>query len=226
MIIHGAGSFGHIVAAQYDIVDGFKENRQLEGLIAIRNDMNELSTKVTFSLLKAGLKAVSFQTSSLVYGDDEASEKLVFVEPLLEALKLGITPVLSGDVIFSAKKSFTILSGDRLIEYLVQKIDVNRVVFISDVDGLYIKKPETNEPVLVTSLYIDDLTDIQLANLNSNVATDVTGNMLGKYNSIRAILQFVDEVIIVNGNYPKRIFNALSRIPDKYTIIKRNSSNK
>lgn len=219
IVVHGAGSFGHIIASKYDIANGYKDHSQLGGLATIRRDMNELSNAVTKYLNDAGLEAFSFQTSALVYEKNE-SDGTIFVQPILKALELGIVPVLSGDVIFTEKKGFTILSGDKLIERLVKKITVKKVIFVSNVDGIFVIDPVTEVSKLSTALSISELENVELAKIKQGDIVDVTGDMAGKYSSIKKIIPFVESVAIVNGNYPERILAALQNSPGVYTLIR------
>ena len=45
ILVHGAGSFGHISARKYELDDGFKDNKQLIGLSEVHNDVRDLNLK-------------------------------------------------------------------------------------------------------------------------------------------------------------------------------------
>ena len=98
ILIHGAGSFGHIIAEKHSINDGFKDKNQLDGLTKIRQDMTFLTQEVVACLIENNIKAMSFQTSALAFM--KGAEVLYFLDPIEKSLNLGICPVLSGDILF------------------------------------------------------------------------------------------------------------------------------
>ena len=196
IIIHGAGSFGHILADQYSITSGYNDNLQLEGIARIRADMVELTKMVVESLQEHKLPAMSFQTSSLVYFKEKENELSYFIQPIQKALNLGLIPILSGDIIFKQETGFSIYSGDALIALFVKLFDVGNVYFISDVDGLYIRDSDTNEIELVENIESKQLSSIELSELSDKKTIDVTGKMEGKLNDIKSISHYVEQVII------------------------------
>ena len=149
IIVHGAGSFGHILADKHSITSGYTEFSQLEGIVQIRIDMADLTKAVVESLQANKLPAISFQTSSMVYSQGKENELSYFIDPIQKALDLELIPVLSGDIIFKQKDGFSIYSGDSLIDLLVHLFDVRNVYFISDVDGLFIRNSKTQKMELV-----------------------------------------------------------------------------
>jgi len=205
IIVHGAGSYGHVVADKFSIVEGYKEDSQLQGLVQIRTDMLELSTVIVSELVNKGLKALYFQTSALAHLDSNDTEVTLFLNPIKKALELGLTPILSGDVLFKNEDFFTIISGDLLIDLLVKNLDVERVFFLTDVDGLYTEDPNTGESNHLSFVSFDDIDKQHIAELTKEKTIDVTGSMKGKLEVILSIINYVDEVIIVNGNIPNRI---------------------
>lgn len=210
IIVHGAGSFGHILADKHSITSGYTEFSQLNGIVQIRIDMGDLTKKVVESLQKNKLHAISFQTSSIVYSQGKENELSYFIEPIQKALDLGILPVLSGDIIFKQENGFSIYSGDALIDLLVQLFNIRNVYFISDVDGLLIRNSETHKMELVDKIDSKQLSTIELSDFSDKKTIDVTGKMKGKINDIKSISQHVERVVIVNGFYPERISLLLS----------------
>ena len=210
IIVHGAGSFGHILADKHSITAGYTDSSQLDGIVQIRIDMTDLTTKVVESLQSHQLHAMSFQTSSIIYSCEEETELSFFIEPIQKALNLGLLPVLSGDVIFKQESGFSIYSGDALIALLVKLFDVKHVYFISDVDGLFVRDSKTDKMELVEQIDSRQLSTIELSDFSEKETIDVTGKMEGKLNDIKSISQFVESVIIVNGLHPERIYSLLS----------------
>jgi isopentenyl phosphate kinase len=209
IVVHGAGSFGHVIAEKYAIISGYQNEEQLEGLSQIRNDMNELNLKILETFREEGVKVFDFQTSSLVYQGDK--QNLIFLSPVKKALDLGLLPVLAGDILFSDDTSFTIFSGDSLIELLAQNLSVDRVIFLTDVDGLMIKDPISDSVRLLESANFEEFTTIEPADYISQEISDVTGGMVGKINTIKTVLNYANEIIIANGNHPERFQRILKK---------------
>ncbi|MCK4845169.1 MAG: isopentenyl phosphate kinase family protein [Candidatus Heimdallarchaeota archaeon] len=219
IIVHGAGSFGHIIAEKHDIISGYKNESQLKGLLQIREDMLKLNQSVIENLRIQGLQALSFQTSALAYLDSEKKDQKIFLQPIKKAFSLGLTPVLYGDICFEKNNSFTILSGDTLINLISQKLPINRVIFVTDVDGLWGEKPESNETFLIEKATISELQDLKFVEIKNNLTIDVTGNMKGKISSIIHMLNNVEKVQIVNGLVKNRLLRLLNNEETKCTTL-------
>lgn len=219
IIIHGAGSFGHIIAEEHDIISGYKNESQLKGLLQIREDMLKLNRSVIENLRVQGLQALSFQTSALAYLDSEKEHHKIFLQPIEKAFSLGLTPVLYGDICFEKNNSFTILSGDSLINLISQRLPINRVIFVTDVDGLWGEKPESNEAFLIEKATISELQDLKFVEIKNSLTIDVTGNMIGKISSIFHMLNNVEKVQIVNGLVKNRLLSLLNNEETKCTTL-------
>ena len=206
IIIHGAGSFGHIIAEKHSIQTGFEESSQLSGVVKIRQDMATLTQKVVSNLVENNVKAIGFQTSALAFM--EGTEVQYCLNPIEKSLSLGLFPVLSGDVIFAKEEGFTIHSGDSIINHLVKKFDVNQVIFLTDVDGLIEKTDDEEDGKLVKSMGLEEFKNFKAKEMRSDVI-DVTGSMSGKIDEIADILNDVEQVIILNGLFPERLKQVL-----------------
>ncbi|MHA1346414.1 MAG: isopentenyl phosphate kinase [Candidatus Heimdallarchaeaceae archaeon] len=209
IIVHGAGSYGHIRAKEYNITSGFKESSQIQGLLQIRKDMRELTSIVVEELTKANLKAMSFQTSSLIYSKNQNTPYEYFLNPIQIAMQLRLVPILSGDIVFVNDADFNIISGDVIIDILANNFQVNRVIFITDVDGLMVTNPETNKKECLMNPSVEDLQSLSFTSDISEETIDVTGSMKGKVESILSILKSVNEIIIVNGQVNNRVSDVL-----------------
>ncbi len=221
IIVHGAGSFGHILAKRYNINAGVKEDiKQLKAFLTLKRDMLNLSKTIVTKLNENGIKAVFFQASSLIYSNKEKSVIQIFAQPIIKALELGIIPVLAGDAIFDEKLGFTIYGGDQLITQLVKRFNVAKVIFCTDVDGIWVKD-EHDEPFLLKNINRNDISKIRLYEFKNENKIDVTGEMYGKIKEIKQIISCVKEVIILNGLIKGRLKNVLDDIDEIRTRITR-----
>ena len=130
-----------------------------------------------------------------------------------------MTPVLYGDICFEENNSFTILSGDTLINLLSQELSINRVIFVTDVDGLWGEEPESDETFLIEKATISELQDLKFVEIINDQTIDVTGNMTGKISSIFHMLNNVEKVQIVNGLVKNRLLRLLNNEEIKCTTL-------
>ena len=94
IIVHGAGSFGHVLAKEYSLNDGFKDASQIPAVAQVCYDMRDLNSMIVRELNDAGLPAVSVPTGSCFMMDDR---RLIIDDPsvLTSMYDKGIMPVMS-----------------------------------------------------------------------------------------------------------------------------------
>ena len=201
MVVHGAGSFGHVLAKQYSLQIGLQDFRQVPAVAQVQHDVRELSLMVTEELMKVGLPAVSVPPGScfimdngrLVVKDDEALRGLNHI---------GVMPVMFGDVVADRSKGFSICSGDQAMEVLAERFHPESIVFVSDVDGLYTADPKTNPDAKLIE-YADSST---LDSVDSIISVaDVTGGIRGKIEEMIRMCGKDSECILLNGTVPGRL---------------------
>lgn len=206
VIVHGAGHFGHTIAKEYELNKGFKDERQIEGMIKTHQSMENLNFKVVKILQDVGLNAISFQPSSTGI---LKNKKLIFfpTKVIKEFLKLDLIPVLYGDVLIDKKTRINILSGDHLVPYLAKKLNADRVILCTDVDGVFDLDPKKNKDAkLISFLSKKNLYKIKLGRSKS---TDVTGGMKRKVQELLDIAKKGIKSNIINGFKPGLLKKAL-----------------
>ena len=50
IIVHGAGSFGHVLAKKYHLKDGYCDQNQLKGLAQVSLDVRDLNLRIMSAL--------------------------------------------------------------------------------------------------------------------------------------------------------------------------------
>ncbi len=185
VLIHGGGSFGHPLAKKYQISQGFNDSidDQLIGLSKTHEAMNQLNSKIINKFIEKSYPAISIQPSS-VFIQDFGHIFIKNIEPIEQLIKLGIIPVLYGDILLSRDSSFTILSGDQIILKLCEKIQhfkISKVIFAIEEDGIFIEENGNN--ILASKLSSNDLDKLKLARFDQKI--DVTGGMKGKIEIIK-----------------------------------------
>ncbi|MFX0144885.1 MAG: type 2 isopentenyl-diphosphate Delta-isomerase [Candidatus Hodarchaeota archaeon] len=209
ILIHGGGSFGHPIARNYQISEGLNDSieDQIIGLSKTHDIMNKFNSIVINKLLDKKCPAISIQPSSIFLRAFNQI-RIKTVEPIEQLIKLGVIPVLYGDILLSRDSSFSILSGDQIILKLceeIQNFKVSKVIFAIEKDGLFIK--ENGKEKLALKLSSNDLDNIKLAELDQKI--DVTGGMKSKLETIKEIVKHNIPVQIINGLKNENILKAL-----------------
>lgn len=217
IVVHGGGSFGHPVAKQYGIDEGFTYDQQVLGFSKTRQAMVALNSLIVDALLDMAVPAVSVTPSSFIVTDDGRIGSVNF-EVVSRLVDRGIVPVLYGDAVLDSAKGFSILSGDQLAVRLAVGLRASRLVFGVDVDGVYTSNPKLDPGArLIERLPLEKLTG--LVEVGRSLTTDVTGGMFGKVSEAAAAVEAGVEVMIVNAAKPGIILKALRVKPVTGTIL-------
>lgn len=219
ILVHGGGSFGHPIAKQYHLVDGFDfsiEN-QVMGISETHAAMLDLNSKIIDYFLVKRKPVMPFQPSALFI----LKNGTIFcnsLDPIESALDLGLAPILYGDVILDFHGNFSILSGDQIILEMcsgLKKYAVSKVIFTIEKDGVYID--DGGDLKLLADISSDNLDNVKLAQLGEKI--DVTGGIVGKLNSVKKICSFGVPVQIINGLTENNLLKALRGDKMESTLI-------
>lgn len=216
IIVHGAGSFGHVIAKEYDINGGLKDPSQIPAVARICYDMRELNVMIVKELNDAGIPAVSVPTGSCFRMD---GRKLVIDDSsILKGFdRIGIMPVMFGDVLLDDKLGFAICSGDQIMERLAEIFEPSRVIFVSDIDGLFDDDPKKNPDANL----IETVTRKDLESVRTDITVaDVTGGVREKMESMLRLCGKDRECILVNGTVEGRLLSLLKGEKVTCTIAK------
>lgn len=205
MIVHGAGSYGHVLAKRYAIQNGLVDFAQVSPAAMVHHDAMELGLLVTSELMAVGIPAASLSPGScfvmdegrLVVNDDEVIRRMSHV---------GIMPVTHGDVVMDRQKGFAIVSGDELMEVMARIFKPERIVFVSDIDGLYDSNPKENPEARM----IPEVTQEILDGVSSDEdVDDVTGGVRNKMEAMLRMCSPDRDCVLVNGTVPGRLLSLL-----------------
>lgn len=201
IIVHGAGSFGHYHAKEYNIKQGFKDPNQLIGVVKTHESMLKLNNLFLNSLKKStSIYPISFSPISFT-NTANGEIKRFEISNIKSALKLGITPILFGDVVFDEKIDFTILSGDKIVPYLAKHLKPKKIVMLTDVEGVYDDNPSKNKNAkLLSEINLNDKEMLHKISVNADSGkTRVTGEMGKKLLELRETVQSGIETWIISG---------------------------
>lgn len=206
ILIHGAGSFGHIIAKKYDLDKGYKNDKQILGFSLTHAMVQRLNLFVLHSLHENKIPAVSIPPHAVLKLKNHKFSNLEY-SIFKNYLKLGITPITFGDVVIDEKIGFSICSGDLLMEVLVKIFKPEKAIFVVDEDGLYSSNPKINKNAkLIKTTTINKLNKLSMS---ADKHDDVTGGMAGKIDTIKKIACLGTDTILLNGNKPDRLFKVL-----------------
>jgi isopentenyl phosphate kinase len=203
IVVHGAGSFGHHTAKEYGLSgktqppssDGEEHydkdtHRQLMlGLGRTRLSVQRLNRAVISAFLDQDIPAVGispcFGVPGLEAHGGQEQAKQHLREVVERTVRAGLVPVLHGDAGLYGDFGAGILSGDTLVEILGLAPWVTHVVFVTDVDGVYDKDPNTHkDAVLLQTLTVPrnhgndvSLMDGTIDATGSTHEHDVTGGL-------------------------------------------------
>ena len=205
IIVHGAGSFGHVLAKKYSIQNGYSDPEQIQAAAQVHHDAMELGMLMTQTLLDMGIPAASVSPGTCFVMD---GGKLIpeYLEPIESLRKIGIMPVTFGDVVMDRTRGFGIVSGDQMMELMAEMFKPERVIFVSDIDGLYTANPKTDPDArLIPEFDAGTLDEVS----SVSDVDDVTGGVRNKMESMLRMCDEGRDCVLVNGTVPGRLLSLL-----------------
>jgi len=205
ILVHGAGSYGHTIAKKTGLHLGIVRDEQLLDFAEIQRLQNELNCIVTQHLIKHGLPAIPCQASSfmvlnggrIVKGDTTAIENLV---------NMGMIPVLYGVPAYDETRKCAVLSGDQIAPYLAKKLNAEKIIHVTNVNGIYDKDPNKfSDTKHISEINLQNFEEIKKA-LTGSLDTDVSGGMLTK---VSELMNIGVESQIISGLISGNIIKAM-----------------
>lgn len=197
ILLHGAGSYGHPLAMNARLNDGYRSKNQLRAVSEIELQLDELSRIIGVSLLLSKIPFVPIKPiNSFILRKGRVLR--AFLDPIASALKLGLVPLLHGDIVFDQVKGFSVLSADAIASYLATRFFAPRVLFGSDVDGIFTGDPKRSQSaVLVSEINRTNYMNVARA-LKRSSNVDASGGMYAKFSESIHLARRGCEVDIFN----------------------------
>lgn len=197
VLVHGAGSFGHIPARKYGLPQKFSP----EGLRVTHESVVRLNLLLLEALAEAGVESLPVHPLSCLTLSGGRIESFA-TEPIREMLEEGIMPLLHGDVAMDLTRRAGIVSGDQLVSYLARALRAEVVVVGCNVDGvLFSGRP-------MAEVKRSDLPMIESA-IGGSAGVDVTGGMKGKLDELLDLADMGISSVIFNASREGNIVRAL-----------------
>ncbi len=199
---HGSGSFGHVAAKEHGIAEGLRSRAQLPGISLPQERAAALHREVMSALAAAGLSPFSIAPSScFVFAGGRPAE--LADEPLRLALDNGLLPVVYGDVVMDREQGVAIASTERVLVALASRLQVRRVLWLGETDGVYDAEGKT-----VPRLSADQFEEASKA-IGSPAGTDVTGGMRHRVETALELARLGIRSVLFNGLTPGLLERAL-----------------
>lgn len=217
IIGHGSGSFGHIVAAKYKTQDGIINKKSINGLALVADVAIQINRIVIQNFLKVGLPVFSLAPASFLTAEDKNLKKS-FTKPFYHLLKIGLIPVIYGDVILDQKRGCCIFSAEKTLNILAKNLkkqfNILKIIHCGNTNGVYDVNGQTI-PVITKKSF----QKFQKA-IGKSGAIDVTGGMRHKVKESLEIAQSGIFSLIINGEKPGNLKKAILKKDVKGTLIK------
>ena len=189
VLVHGAGSFGHILCKQSGFPGTYKGKESQ--LSRVKHDTSYLNSMITEILLDLGMAPMSFSPFYLRRKDtfDYSS--------VLRSVEAGFLPVMYGDIYIDGN-DVKIYSGDSIMFDICNLLNPADAIFMGDVDGIFDRDPKIypESKLLKTVKKQQDF---------NTILNDVTGGMGGKYIAMKKIASLGIRTSMMNGLYPERL---------------------
>ncbi|PSO09304.1 hypothetical protein B9Q04_01070 [Candidatus Marsarchaeota G2 archaeon BE_D] len=196
VLVHGGGTFGHTLAKKYLVYKG-KQYSSVYAASEVMVSMMHLNSIIMDTMVEKGLPPLSFPPHAILSGQGRfraCQKKLLNL-----ALNQGFIPVTFGDVILDQKTGFKILSGDFIAAELAIILQAKRLVFGTNVDGVF---PNLDDNRI--------LHEVNRYTKFFSVTTDVTGGIRYKVKQGLRAARAGIETLIVNASKPGNMKAAIS----------------
>jgi len=193
VLLYGAGSFGHPLAHRYRLQDKDLDAEDLIGVGRTIAAMRELGTRLADIFLDAGIPIIPLQTSSFVQKkkDHVVCKDYSLIEDILRA---GGVPFFGGDVVIADGRRTAIASADTLAAALAAHFRARRILFATDVGGVYRRFPPRRGERAFPVVHRKELQGMLKKRASDDSPLDVTGAMMGK---LRALLPLRNCTVVI-----------------------------
>lgn len=200
---NGGGSFAHYPAQKFNMKEGIKTKEQIFGYAAVQDGAAQLNRIVVDVLLAYSIAASSLHPSSFLTSY-RGKKKELFTDSLFGLLKIGVVPVIYGDIVYDEMDGCHVFSTEDLFSLLIPALinndyTIEKIIQLTTVAGVLNK--DKNTIPSITSKNIETIKK----HIYGTAGFDVTGGMLHK---IEAALFYAQKGIvtyILQGNTNEKL---------------------
>ncbi|TFF92213.1 amino acid kinase [Candidatus Thorarchaeota archaeon] len=192
VLVQGVGSYGHPPVLEHALHKGFRSEKQLLAISKTQRIVNQLRDIVVESLQKHGVPVNLMHPSSMVVAE-KMQIKDYFLAPLRGYLKIGTVPLVGGDMLYDTAMGFSVGSGDPLAVLLTKELGAKRLLFVTDVAGIYEQDPKVNpDASLLSEVNLNELESI-LEQMGKSGVADASGAMKGKLGALKLTKDLIEK---------------------------------
>lgn len=194
ILVHGAGAFGHKLVSEYGINNGLKSEKDFEGYRKTQESVKGLDNIVVGILKEEGLEEEQVIPHEVIVQENKRIIEfdLSGIERILEK---GRIPVMYGDMVKDRELNGSVVSGDKIVGFLAQKLKPERILLGTDVEGIYSSDPKKNpEAEIIREINEDNYSEV-IKKVEGSMGIDVTKGMKGKLGEIRENCEGVETIV-------------------------------
>jgi isopentenyl phosphate kinase len=204
VVVHGAGSYGHIPVKRWRLESGLTNRTQLKGVAATKVKLLEWELILNAIFLEHQIPLMPLLASDWVVTQNGRIES-ADLRPIRNWLNMGCVPSTGGDLVTDVKRGFSVVSGDQLAAYIAIHLKASQLIFGTDVDGVFSSNPKLDpharllrELTARSALHVTRRAKI-------STTPDVTGGMAGKIVEAVAVASSGIPVSFTNLNKDERL---------------------
>lgn len=217
ILIHGAGGYAHYLTTKYRLGEGLLNDKSVWGFALVKKELFKLNNLVWNQCMRAGLAVCMVQPSAVIFTQNGKIKSFDtgFIESLLQ---IGVTPLLMGDDVIDETLGIAVLSGDKMLAYLAYKLKADKIIFVSDVNGVFDKNPKIyKDAKIIKKINRKNFTSV-INSMEVFNREDASGEMKGKLLAIKEYLAGF-KVQIVGGFSKASLEAALIGKESRTTIL-------
>jgi len=199
ILLHGAGSFGHPLVYKYKLLKQPLTGPRLLGFAKTICSTRQLANLLTEIFADAKLPVLPLQASAM------SPLNLRYLKQMLET---GFIPLLGGDIGLTKQNQSILVSADKLAVVLAKAFPNSRVIFATDVNGVFDKFPTSDNANPIPLLSRKGIKSMLKKMSEKNTRYDVTGGMAGKLKTILVLKN--KEIVVFNGLKSGNLIKALT----------------
>ena len=134
-------------------------------------------------------------------------------------MELGAIPIINeNDTVATAE--IVIGDNDTLAAIVSQSVSANRLILLSDIDGLYTADPHKNPDARLIH-NVGKIDDALLSLAGASAGKQGTGGMVTKLQAAKICLDCGCEMIIANGSRPENLYDIMDglEVGTKFTGV-------